>query len=416
MQQQKRIDPDTVDSEIYFKLLFDKMLLPFILTEYKSGKIIKVNDCFCTIFEHSPIDLIGNNTINLGFWNNSNRQLFTNELNEYNSVNGLELTVQKKSGETINVLLYANLIVFNAEKYVFTSVIDITKRKQTEEALRLSEEKFRSIFDNNAAATAIFSLDTTIAEVNDAYCKVSGYEREEVVGMSWTQQIPPDEIERLMEYNRKRLLNPDDAPSEYEFAFNNKQGDRKYGHMSVSLLPESKIIITSFVDTTLRKNAELLLAKQSEELKELVAFKNNELTYNILQLSNNNELYLELNKKLKELKKQIKSENSKFLGDIDDIIDYTEQKQQPFNWNKLKEHLMVTRPTFLANIVSKHPALTPAEIKLCALLSLNIDTKEIASISKLTYDSVRVSRTRLRKKLGLESQNENSLIAYLLKF
>ena len=69
--------------------------------------------------------------------------------------------------------------------------IDITDRKQAEEKLLQSEENFRSIFENNSTAMAIIEPDTTISMVNEEYCKVGGFTREEVIGTSWTQQIPP---------------------------------------------------------------------------------------------------------------------------------------------------------------------------------------------------------------------------------
>jgi len=58
--------------------------------------------------------------------------------------------------------------------------------------------------------------------------------REEVIGMSWTQQIPPEDLERLKEYNRIRLTNPNEAPEKYEFMFYHKNGELKHGLMSIS--------------------------------------------------------------------------------------------------------------------------------------------------------------------------------------
>lgn len=83
-------------------------------------------------------------------------------------------------------------------------------------------------------------------------------------------------------------------------------------------------------------------------------------------------------------------------------------------WVQFDEQFRKVRPEFLKNFINTQPDLTPAEIKLASLLCLNLNTKEIAGILSQTYDSVRVSRTRLRKKLNLET--EDGLVAYLLKF
>ena len=64
---------------------------------------------------------------------------------------------------------------------------DITERKLAEDALRESEENFRSIFENNSAAMVIIEPDTTISLVNDEYCKLAGSSKQEVIGTNWTR-------------------------------------------------------------------------------------------------------------------------------------------------------------------------------------------------------------------------------------
>lgn len=400
------------ESEGNFDLLFERMPQSLMLTEYDSGKIIKINDFFCATFGLKASELIGKSTLDTGFWKNTDRNLFINELNKHQAVSGFELTIENITGNPVYVLIYASLICLNSCATVLTLVVDISKRKQDEKTLRVNKEKFKAVFQNNAAPIAIINPDRTIADVNDAYCHVSGYSREEVIGMSWTQQITEDELDRLKESDQQRLLKPLDVPSEYDTSFYSKQGERKYIHMSISFIPGTKTRIVSFVDTTQPKIAEFQLAKQSEELKKLVASKNREITLNLLQLANNNQFNQQLSLKLQKVREQIKSENHLLLHDIDKLIDETASNQQPFNWHQLNEHFMLTRPSFLSGLLNKHPNLTTAEQKLCTLLSLQISTKEIAIITNQHYDSVRVSRTRLRKKLGLE--NVNSLVAYLL--
>ena len=130
------------------------------------------------------------------------------------------------------------------------------KRREAEEAFRIGEEKFRTIFENNSSAIAIIEPDTTISMVNDAYCQISGYTKQEIVGMSWLQQIPPDDLERLKEYNRRRLINPNDAPDKYEFKFYRKNGEIRHALISIAMLQNGRKMIASFVDITDRKRAE----------------------------------------------------------------------------------------------------------------------------------------------------------------
>jgi PAS domain S-box-containing protein len=147
---------------------------------------------------------------------------------------------------------------------VIISFIDISERKQAEDDLTESNNKFRAIFENNSASMAIILPDTTILMVNDEYCKMSGYTRDEVIGTSWTRQIPPEDLERLKEYNRRRLIDPQDAPDKYEFTFYNKNGEIVHSLMSISIF--NRMIIASFVDITELKQAEADLLKKMDEL------------------------------------------------------------------------------------------------------------------------------------------------------
>ncbi len=110
------------------------------------------------------------------------------------------------------------------------------ERKKANDALQESEETFRTIFENSSAAMAIIEPDTTISMVNEEYCKLIGCSKQEVIGTSWTRQIPPEDLDRLKEYNRRRLLNPSDAPEKYEFTFYQNSGMIRHALMSVAVL------------------------------------------------------------------------------------------------------------------------------------------------------------------------------------
>lgn len=153
--------------------------------------------------------------------------------------------------------------------------------------------------------------------------------------------------------------------------------------------------------------------KMVEYLQQTVALKDRELALSAISLAQNTELSTMLISKLNMLKQLIKGD-IEHLTIINDLISDVSKNQQNFNWDNFVSQFTLIYPNHINGILKVHPELTPSEIKLCTLLRLNISTKDIANITNLTYDSIRVFRTRLRKKLDLE--NEDGLVAYLMQF
>ena len=163
-----------------------------------------------------------------------------------------------------------NLITVIYSSYFIYVIINYVHKNYTLERLKAekNEEKFRSIFESNSAAFFIIEPDTTITMVNNEYCKMSGCMKEEVIGTSWTQLIPPEDLERLKEYNRRRLIDKYDAPDKYECMLYRKNGEIMHVLVSVSILSNKKIVL-SFVDITKRKQMENSLKANEKKLLQL---------------------------------------------------------------------------------------------------------------------------------------------------
>ena len=73
-------------------------------------------------------------------------------------------------------------------------VQDITERKRTEEALRASEERFRRYFDLGLIGMVLSSPTKGTLEVNDEVCEMLGYERDELLQMTFAQVTHPDDL------------------------------------------------------------------------------------------------------------------------------------------------------------------------------------------------------------------------------
>jgi PAS domain S-box-containing protein len=77
---------------------------------------------------------------------------------------------------------------------VVVSVVDITERKRSVEALRRSEDRFRTVFDHAACGMAMADLEGNYIRCNIAFCKMVGYDEEELLQMNWLDITHTDDI------------------------------------------------------------------------------------------------------------------------------------------------------------------------------------------------------------------------------
>ena len=84
-------------------------------------------------------------------------------------------------------------------------MVDVTPRRLAEEELRKSEEKFRRIVETAGEGFVLMDDHLRIVEVNDSYCRMLGYRREEILGKT-TFDLATDEFRQFITGSRERLL------------------------------------------------------------------------------------------------------------------------------------------------------------------------------------------------------------------
>jgi len=161
----------------------------------------------------------------------------------------------------------------------------------------------------------------------------------------------------------------------------------------------------------------IILSKENHELKESllvekIESRNKELTSKAIQLGERNALIKNVSEKLNWCKPKLKKSNLEVIQVIiDDLNSNVNEKQ----WEDFQKNFNYLYPVFFNNILSDFPNLSPGELKLCSFLKLNMTSKEIAQFTHMTTNSVEVSRSRLRKKLGLSKLNI-SFFVFLSKY
>jgi hypothetical protein len=115
-----------------------------------------------------------------------------------------EIDLLSKDGKKIPVEISGSYIEYDGKSANMAIIRDITERKQMEEALQKSEQKFRTIFNNSNDPTLIYDLDGIILEVNEVACEFTGYSRDEILSMSVMDLDSPEQAAKIFD-NIKHL-------------------------------------------------------------------------------------------------------------------------------------------------------------------------------------------------------------------
>lgn len=143
---------------------------------------------------------------------------------------------------------------------------------------------------------------------------------------------------------------------------------------------------------------------EEESLKQQLELKSRELSTHTLNLIKNNQLLEDMRNTLQEMVKDDKRDQKKQMQQIIHQINQSFNHEQ--NWKEFTTAFEQVHQSFFDNLKHHSSDLTSTDIKLIALLKVNMDSKDIAGLLGISMDSLRVARYRLRKKLNLE-QGDN---------
>lgn len=138
---------------------------------------------------------------------------------------------------------------------------------------------------------------------------------------------------------------------------------------------------------------------KEKQLEEQIEYKNKQITTHTLNIIQKNETLQDLKEQLEGLIKKSDTKTAPELRRTLKVID--ESFKLDKDWEDFKLYFEQIYTGFYAKLKVNYHDITTSELRHCALIRLNLTIQECASILGISPDSVKVSRTRLRKKLNL---------------
>jgi diguanylate cyclase (GGDEF)-like protein/PAS domain S-box-containing protein len=251
--------------------IFDTLPYTALITRLSDGLFVEVNKRFLQMFGYSRSEIVGYCSPGLNLWYTLlDRQRFLHKLRKDGYCENMEVILRRKDESRIIGMLSARTFTLNNELHSLSVIRDVTKRKQTEEVLRETEETFRSIMNASPDSIGIVDLAGRILLISPAASKMFGLDApEEATGMHSLDFILPEDHERVRSEIARILNGGNPVPNEYS-------GVKKNGMVfdievnsgliqDADGLPAKRVIVVR--DITERKQAEMQIQQLIRQLE-----------------------------------------------------------------------------------------------------------------------------------------------------
>ncbi|MFZ3157337.1 MAG: PAS domain S-box protein [Smithella sp.] len=149
-----------------------------------------------------------------------------------------ELSIIRKDGEIRYLEVFRKQVLWNGELLFQALYSDITERKQAENNLLESKERYRIVVEN-AHEAIIINQDTNVVFANNAAAEQIGYSKETLTSGAFTNFIHPEDRNLVTEYSTKRLRG-EEVPSIYSFRIITHDGKIKWAELNATVIEWNK--------------------------------------------------------------------------------------------------------------------------------------------------------------------------------
>jgi PAS domain S-box-containing protein len=276
--ERKQAEEAVRASEERFSKAFNLSPLRMGIVRIRDGVIVAVNDCWVRDTQYGREEVVGHPIFELKPWIGDFSPRIRQIIEEGKPVHNWEAQATTKSGESRSLLVSVEVIDLGGEPCFLWVSNDITERKRAEEALRESEELFRTSFENATAGVCLVGTDGKFLSVNPTLCAMLGYSRSELEALSFTD-VTPEEDKHIGSMFVARALAGEVSTAHFEKRYLRKDKQVLWAYVSTALVGHPgegrRYFITYIQDITERKRAEtersLLMHTLNERIKELTA-------------------------------------------------------------------------------------------------------------------------------------------------
>ena len=257
---------------IYESLMESSLMVVFIVQE---GKFRLINARVLEVTGYRPEELIGREAdVMIHPEDREEVKKRGREILFGRHSTPIEYRLMTKQGRIRWIMQVITSIRFDGKRAVLGNAMDVTDRKQAAEAIRESEEKYRTILENIEAGYFEVDIAGNFTFINDSVCRGLGYTRDELIGTNTLQYTGEDDAQRVYRaFNEAYRTGRPAQGIDYEVIC--KDGTKRHIESSGSLMRDpggNPIGFHGIIrDITDRKWAEAALRESEEKYRTILA-------------------------------------------------------------------------------------------------------------------------------------------------
>jgi len=260
--ERKKLEKDLHDSESRYRRLFEAFQDGILILDGETGEVIDANPFILNRLRYAMVELKGKRLWELGFFEDTEASKTAfKELKEKGYVRYEHLPLRTKDGQRVDTEFISNAYEVDGQKFFQCNIRDITERKR-------SQEMYETILRTTIDGFWLADMEGRFLEVNDAYCRLTGYLREELLRMTIRDV---EAIETPEETSRRIQKIQQVGYDRFESRHRCKDGRVVDVEVSVSYLPGDTGRMVVFVrDITGRKMAMEAIRLSEERYRSVV--------------------------------------------------------------------------------------------------------------------------------------------------
>lgn len=263
--ERKQAEEALRESEAKFRWLFENVPDGIYLST-PDGKLVNVNDTLVRMLGYnSKEELLAADIVNELYLHPSERTFWIEKLEVNGKLHSIELHLKRKDGTPLTVRENAHLLADKRGRLFYEGTLtDITKLKEAEKALRSSEIRFRSVWENSAEGMRLTDKNGIIIAVNKAFCSLVEMKAQDLVEQPLTVTYSGEKNKGSMLRNYQMRFYERNFPAHLEqklILFSGKTVYLDGTNTFVDIEFSNALLLSVFRDVTERKLSEQMLKK-----------------------------------------------------------------------------------------------------------------------------------------------------------